>query len=355
MTQTHEALQQIADSAAKKLGNLQLRVEHTLLDQPFVYSTGNPNQLFHSASAGKLATSMAIAKAIESSLLDWSTKASSVLPKGRLDGLFVSHQQDHQEDVTIAHLLGHTSGVKDYFEGKSKGQKPLVDRAIRDRTHRFTVDEMIDFTKHHQTPVGIPGQKFYYSDTGYLLLGKIAEAVWKRPLHQVFRDVIFDPLGMKDTGLCFYDPAFDATMLAPVVVKGVELSQAESLSVDWAGGGLFTTTSDLAKFLKGIVSGRLIEPSTLQKMAVFEHPFRAGMVYGLGLMEMQFEKLFFLLKGLPRLIGHTGILGVHAWIDPLTMDVYVINVGDASKISVSFQLLIQLIMTVRKPAKGPRS
>jgi D-alanyl-D-alanine carboxypeptidase len=245
-------------------------------------------------------------------------------------------------------LLGHTSGVNDYFEGKAKGRKPLIELALRDRTHRFTVDEMIDFTKLHQTAVGIPGQRFYYSDTGFLILGLIAEVVWKRPLHQVFRDLIFNPLDMKDTGLCFFDPSFQASSLAPVVVNHVELSQAESLSVDWAGGGLYTSTSDLAKLLKAIVSGRLIEPSTFAKMASFAHPFRAGMVYGLGLMEMRFERLFFLLKGLPRLIGHTGILGVHAWIDPLTMDVYVLNVGDASKISATFQLLIQLIMTLQK-------
>jgi D-alanyl-D-alanine carboxypeptidase len=349
MNERHAVLRQIAEASAKKLGNLQIRIEHAGLDEPFVFSTSVPDQVFHSASVGKLATTVAIVLAIEAGLLDWTTPIAPRFPKHALDGLFVFQGKDHQDEVTVAHLLGHTSGINDYFEGKSSPQKPLIRQAVEQPDRRFRVDEMIDFTRNCQKAVGVPGGRFYYSDTGFLLLGRLAEAVWGQPLHRIFREQVFDPLAMNDTGLCFEDPAFDKDKLAPLFVRKTELSKAASLSVDWAGGGLYTTTADLTKLVKGIADGSLLSKSSLERMSHFKHGFRAGMYYGLGLMEMRFEKLFFLLKGLPRLIGHTGILGVHAWIDPATRDTYVINVGDVDKIAGSFQLLIQIVATLMRP------
>jgi len=86
-------------------------------------------------------------------------------------------------------------------------------------------------------------------------------------------------------------------------------------------------------------------------LATFKHHFNAGMFYGLGLMELRFEKFFFLLKGLPRFYGHLGVLGVHAWVDPNTGNTIIINVSDMSKMVSSFNLLISCVMAITQSQK----
>jgi D-alanyl-D-alanine carboxypeptidase len=74
-------------------------------------------------------------------------------------------------------------------------------------------------------------------------------------------------------------------------------------------------------------------------------------MYGLGLMEIKFEKFFFLLKFMPKLQGHLGILGVHAWYNKDSKDIYVLNVGSTKDMVKSFQYLINVINIVEKEKK----
>jgi len=52
-------------------------------------------------------------------------------------------------------------------------------------------DDMIDYTRHNQKPVSIPGKKFHYSDTGYNILGKIIEEITQKPFHENLHTEIF--------------------------------------------------------------------------------------------------------------------------------------------------------------------
>lgn len=180
------------------------------------------------------------------------------------------------------------------------------------------------------------------------MLGLIAEALYQKPFYQILREVLFDPLEMKQTGLCCYDPMFDSVLLAPVMINGIDFSKSKALSIDFSGGGLFTTTADLTKLLQGIYHRTIFSEDAYQKIFPANHYFRSGMFYGLGIMEMHFEKLFFLLKGFPRLIGHTGVLGVHAWIDPQNGNTYVINISNMNQIAKSYQLLITCLSVLQQ-------
>jgi D-alanyl-D-alanine carboxypeptidase len=222
----------------------------------------------------------------------------------------------------------------------------------QDRFYKPT--DLLDVTRNHQSPVASPNRKFFYSDTGYILLGLLVEHIRQKPFHIVLREGIFDRLGMKHTGLLFYDSSVSQNSLESVIVKKTDLRLAQSLSIDFSGGGLATTAGDLTLFLKALHQNTLISKTSYAKMATFEPYFRAGMFYGFGLMELRFEKLFFLLKGLPRLHGHLGVLGVHAWFNPATGDTFVINIGNMDRIAASFQLLIQLVMMLENARKSKR-
>jgi len=344
-------LKQLAEKNQKSLSTLQIQIESDLLPQPFIHSSSKPDASFHSASVGKMMTAVVIVQAIEKGWLDWNATVESILGPLLLEGLFDYRGISYSSSVTVEQLLGHQSGVNDYFEGKSTLKPSLIDRVIQEKDVFYKPTDLLDITRNHQSPLAPPNKTFHYSDTGYVLLGLIAEKVYKVPFHVVLRENIFDRLGMDHTGLLFYDPKVSIETIEPVIVRNVDVRLHQSLSIDFSGGGLSTTTQDLTRFLKAIRDFTLISEDSYKKMAHCSNHFEAGMYYGLGLMELRFEKFFFLLKGLPRLYGHLGVLGVHAWFNPSTGDTFVINVGNMNQMVSSFQLLIQLVMTIEKKRK----
>lgn len=72
-------------------------------------------------------------------------------------------------------------------------------------------------------------------------------------------------------------------------INGTEASSFKSISCDWAGGGIVTTTEDLLKFQRALRKGKLVSGTSLQIMETCPHKFRPGIYYGLGMMEIHFE------------------------------------------------------------------
>ncbi len=342
----------IIKNSTNKFPHLQIYVQSKQLDQPLIYSPRGPKQPFHSASVGKLATAYVLIRLIEKNTLSFNTRIDTILDAKLLNNLFVFKGIDYANEVTIFHLLEHTSGINDYFEGITLDKKSILEKVIGEPDHFFTPNELIQFTANNQRAVGKPGDKFLYSDTGYILLGLIIEKIKNKHFFEVLREEVFNPLGMKDTGLVGYDPIAKQDQLAPVMVKHHDIRLFKSLSIDFSGGGLFTTLEDLSKLVNGLTDRQFISQASFNKMATFHHHFKAGMYYGLGLMELRFEKFFFLLKGLPRFYGHLGVLGVHAWVDPKTGDTIIINVSDMRKMVASFNLLISLAMAMKQSKIG---
>ncbi|MCK7487795.1 MAG: beta-lactamase family protein [Bacillus subtilis] len=320
----------------------------------FGFPVLDPKLRFTALRSGKMMTAIVIVQAIEEGLLAWNTRIETLLGHALLDRLFVVRGVDYTSEVTVEHLLGHRSGINDYFEGKSDLKPAFLKRVIASQDVFYKPTDLLDVTRNHQTAIAPPGTTFFYSDTGYILLGLLAEHIYRQPFDAILRERIFNRLGMKKTGLLFYDPFVSTADLEPVMVQNVDLRLARSLSIDFSGGGLATTAGDLTLFLKALHTNQLVSAESLAHMALFEPLFRAGMFYGYGLMEMRFEKLFFLLKGLPRLRGHLGVLGVHAWFNPQTGDTFVINVGNMNQIAQSFQLLIQCVVALENARKQSR-
>jgi D-alanyl-D-alanine carboxypeptidase len=204
--------------------------------------------------------------------------------------------------------------------------------------------ELVDYTRRYQKPVGIPGTAFNYSDTGYILLGLLIEKITGKPFHQNLHDEIFTPLQMDNSYLMFYSrPRNRASFsIEKIWLKGKEVSTYPSMSADWAGGGIVSTCADLQIFHRALQEGRIIQSSTLQRMQKCHHKFRPGIHYGLGMMEIHFEEFFFLLRNLPRLTGHIGILGTHMFHDPELNAYITMNFVSDAKMVDSFRALIDI-------------
>lgn len=157
--------------------------------------------------------------------------------------------------IALHHLLSHTSGIPDYLAlpdyDKTKSQPTTVNGLIA----RFK-GQPLNFA---------PGEKFEYSNSGYVLLGAVIEKASGEPYDEFLRHSIFKPLGMSSTG---YDS--NAAVL-PGRASGYTkprdtLMNAEfiDMSVPYAAGGLYSTTSDLLLWDKALGTNKLVSRKSLQ-------------------------------------------------------------------------------------------
>ena len=339
---------------------LDARISAPRLGLDYAFHAPAGGRPYHVASIGKLFTATLIFRLAERGALDVDEQVARYFSPVELAGLFVFKNCDYAGQVTIAQLLGHTSGIADYFEGKTRTGRAFIKDVLEQPNTHWTPLALVEFTRQNQAAVGTPGQRFNYSDTGYILLGQLIEKVTGKSFHEVLAEELFAPLGMDDSYLMFYGRpknvpnvlgpislgpnAFGPPpAIAPIWFKGVEISGFESLSCDWAGGGIISTTADLLKFSQALWAGRLVSRAALDRMAHCPHRFQPGIFYGLGMMEIRFRELFFLLGGLPRLKGHIGILATHLYYDPLHDAHIALNFGDAGRMVESFQALIEVM------------
>ncbi|HWA29237.1 MAG TPA: serine hydrolase [Lacunisphaera sp.] len=172
--------------------------------------------------------------------------------------------------ITLRHLLTHTSGIVNFTnlpEHAAWQQMSLSPEDLVARLH----DRPLDFA---------PGEKFNYSNTGYVLLGRVVELASGESYGNFLRDQVFLPLGMKDSGYeadVPVDPA-RATGYTPGSA-GPEKAAAIDMHVPGGAGGLYSTTPDLLRWTQGLFGGKLLSPASIELMTT---PVKNGYAFGLG-------------------------------------------------------------------------
>lgn len=214
--------------------------------------------------------------------------------EGRLDldepfGQYFS-DAPRKDSVTIRQLLSHTSGIYNYFEHPRYAR---ISRAwlraepqpgLLAREHPWTYDEIMDLVK---TGYCRPGECYHYSNTNYVILGRIAEAVGGAPLHEQLRARFFEPLGLADT---YYQPAevppIDAAHGHWDYGSGYSdhtrdarvLPFMAAVSVAGAAGAIASTARDMAVWAEALYGGAVLSEESRAQMTTF---LPAG-AYGLG-------------------------------------------------------------------------
>lgn len=306
---------------------------------------------FYSASIGKTFTATAIAILHEQGKLDFSDEICAYLPDSIINGLHVLDGEDYSRKITIAQLLQHTSGIPDYFEGKTIDSSPNGMALLFSDTAKFWHPmEMINLAKHKMKPNFAPGTDYHYTDSEYILLGLIVENMSGMKLHNFFRHHIFLPFEMNHTYMHLRsEPIAESKKMAELFAADFEVSQINSLSLDWAGGGLATTAEDLNKFQFALHTNKILKAETLQHMQLWTAESK-GMYYGYGLRQVAFKELF---PTLPKLqaIGHTGSTSSFMFYCP-ELDVYLSGtLNQVEEVKKSVMIPVKVFIYIQKEAK----
>ncbi|MAP88534.1 hypothetical protein CMK16_14410, partial [Candidatus Poribacteria bacterium] len=205
-----------------------------------------PQTKFRIGSITKQFTASAILKLQEESLLKVTDRLSKFLP-----------DYPRGDEVTIHHLLTHTSGIHNYTD------YPEFASAVE--TY-IEAEEMIQLFKTDKFDFN-PGEKWAYSNSGYFLLGYIIEKVSGQSLENHLKHHFFDPTGMKNTEVhnSKHPPKNEATGYSYSYVAGKpEKAINWDMSRVGGAGNLYSTTQDLYHWNEAIFKSKLLNQNTLK-------------------------------------------------------------------------------------------
>jgi D-alanyl-D-alanine carboxypeptidase len=300
------------------------------------------------ASVTKLYTATVIMMLNEAGRLSLDDPMAKYLPDEMIQGIQVYQGHDYSREITIARLLSHTSCIPDYYEERARDGKTFFELLLADPGRTWTVDQAIARARDEMSPGTKPGDKAFYSDTNYLLLGKIIEARAGKPLEAVFEEILFRPLGLKHSWLVGRSRPLEqpAAAVAQVYAKDVNISAIRAKTVYWADGGIVSTVEDCVTFLQALNRGRIIKPETLAKMHQWRPLSNPGMPfqYGYGTMEFVPSSFGTMFGKAPAAWGASGSTGSFLYYVP-DLDLYM--AGTTNQVSDKITPVMMMIRVMR--------
>lgn len=267
------------------------------------------------ASVTKLFTAVVVMRLVEAGQLQLDTLLVDVLAESVTKGLHVLDGVDRTGEIRVEHLLGHTSGLADYYEEAPKGTPSAQDRLLKGEDAPMPFEEVIrlvrDDLKPHfpPQPPGAVKSKAKYSDTNYQLLGAIVETVAGKPLRDVFDSTLFQPLELDDTS-SYPNPPRSGRSPEPdadVWAKDVVLVPGGALSHQTADGGIISTLADQVRFMQALIGGGVFtQQGTWEAMQESYNRVFFPIEYGLGVMRYAPSRWMSPLFPVPPVVGHTG-------------------------------------------------
>jgi D-alanyl-D-alanine carboxypeptidase len=267
------------------------------------------------ASITKLFTAVLVMQLVERGELGLRDRLVDRLPASSTDRLHVLDGTDHTDEIVIEHLLGHTSGLPDYYEGAPDGKRSVQARLLAGEDVPVPFDEVLRIVRDDLPPhfppqdLDEPFQRARYADTNYQLLGQVIEQVTGRPLHEVFASELFGPLGLDDTSSYPHEPRSGRRAAPDLSVW----SRAGVLQVDGAlrtqgpDGGIVSTLRDQVRFLQAVVTGEVFDqPGTWRRMHERYNRVFFPVDYGLGVMRYAPGRWMSPLHRIRPVVGHTG-------------------------------------------------
>lgn len=227
-----------------------------------------PDVKFRLCSVTKQFTAALVLLLQEDGLLSISDPAAKYLPDA----------PKSWEKITLAQLLGHTSGIPELIKDKEFSAWSMSPRTPAEE-FAFFRSKPLDFE---------PGARFAYSNSNFIVLGLVIEKVSGQSYGDLLRKRILLPLGMKDSGLDTDE------LILPKRSQGYNRNkngltsarQSMSMTVPWAAGSMYSTTGDLLLWGRALFGGKVLNDASLRAMTT------AGTgSYGLGVEVTEIDGL----------------------------------------------------------------
>ena len=226
--------------------------------------------IFSVQSMSKAFTATAVMRAVQAGRLDLDLPITTYLPDFTVHSALEPHPE---QKITLRMLLSHTAGftheapVGNNNDG-NQGEFDAHVRSISDTWLRFPV-----------------GTGYAYSNLGIDLAGAILERAYRAPFATVMRDLLLDPLGMGES-------TFDRDRIAATANRAAghtaPMPRVPLVVPMTAAGGLYTSATDLARFLRfqlnaGSIDGQaILDPALIEEQRTVPAP-DAGSRYGYAL------------------------------------------------------------------------
>jgi len=303
------------------------------------------DQPYFIASTTKLFTTGLILKLRADGRLSLDDKISRYIDPSILSGLHIYKGTDHSEELTIKHLLSHTSGLPDYFQGKGTTGKSLENEITAGNDQSWTFEQAMARTKSMK-PLFAPGTKnsANYSDANFQLLGKIIETITHKSYSENCKELIIQPLGLTKTYL-YQDPA-DKTPKT-LYFKSKELHIPKAMTSFGADGGMVSTSADMLVFIEAFFTGKLFPAADIDALQEWNNIF-FPMKSGIGIHLFKLPWIFNPTGAVPYFLGHSGLSGALAYYSPKENIFVVGTVNQVAHPDISFRTMIKLTQTVMK-------
>jgi len=242
----------------------------------------NEETVFRLASVGKQFTAAGIMVLKEKGLLSLDQDFRDFIPELPYKG------------VSIRHLLNHVSGLPDYVNLMDKHWKPEIEFTDPAKLISGNEDIIAMFALHKPEVRFLPGEKWEYSNTGYVFLASVIERVSGKTFASFMKENVYLPAGMEST--LVYDYRVDTAESVENRAYGhYKNDSGKNVSIDFhyvnraAGdGGTFSTLKDLAAWDRALYTDKVLRQSTLKEAftsAVLNKGKKTDYGFGWGIKE----------------------------------------------------------------------
>ena len=342
MRDKSKQLQAILDKLVdhKKVFGTSFAIKHK--DEIWQGAAGNIaiDQPYFIASTTKLFVTAIILNLKSKGKLRLTDKISNYLNADIMRGLHVLKGVDHADQLTINHLLSHTSGIPDYFQKKGPNGKSLEDEITAGNDQDWTFEQAIARSKKMPASF-VPGKKgkAHYSDTNFQLLGKIIENITQQSFASNCLVMICTPLELTQTYV--YHDASDQSP-TPLYYKSETLHIPKAMASFGADGGVVSTSGEMLTFIEGFFAGKLFPQDYIEGLMKWNRIF-FPLSSGVGIHKVKLPWIFNPSGAVPELFGHSGLSGALAFYGA-SKNIYISGtVNQVAHPEISFRTMIRLI------------
>lgn len=292
---------------------------------------------YYIASINKLIISFITLRYHLDKRINIEDKLSKYLPDEMINGLLVHNGKDYSDDLTIRHLLSHTSGLPCYLIDKRSDGKKNMDLILNGNDQSWPLEKVVSEVKGMKSKF-IPGAKgkASYSETNFRLLDRVLEVIANKRIEDLLTDV-FRELEMNNT---YVLPSSSADKCAFVYHKQNQINLTEY----WKSThhDIASTAADQMKLIRAFFDGKYFTKEFIDELKKWNKiffPFK----YGVGIQKFYIPRMLSPFKAVPEMIGHSGSVGSIAYYIP-EKEVFITGtVNQTSNPNIVFQALVKIV------------